>query len=101
MEVRSHLVDKMPKPAPAGAIEIRRRWYDEDPAKRDEIAGLEFGCPCGCGNNSWLPLEGPQAWTRDTSKSVELTELTLTPSILQTFDCKWHGYLTDGVFRSC
>jgi hypothetical protein len=65
-------------------------------------AGIHFVCPCGCGDvcgiafRNYKDQKGP-IWTWDGSRD----EPTCTPSILRIGGCAWHGYLTDGVFRSC
>jgi hypothetical protein len=64
--------------------------------------GLEFCCPCGCGDESWLPLvmqgqpHDQHAWGWDGNKQ----QPTLTPSIRRTYGCKFHGYLQAGVWTS-
>jgi hypothetical protein len=59
---------------------------------------MMFVCPCGCGDLCGVTLKPvvPTGWewNRDFDKP------TLTPSILINRG-HWHGYLTDGVFRSC
>jgi len=96
--VKSFLVPSVRdlRPVPPGAIEPRR--ID------DEWVGLAFGCPCGCGLESWLNFTDPDhpqlgGWGPRPAKDADMTRLTLTPSILQTFPCRWHGFLTDGEFR--
>lgn len=64
-----------------------------------KVAGLLFICPCGCGSLGFLSIrkidEHPSwVWNGDREKP------TMTPSIQKTTPCRWHGYLTDGVFRS-
>ena len=65
-------------------------------------AGVRFICPCGCGNESWMAFSerdspGP-AWDWNGSREHP----TLTPSVFNSgMPCQWHGYLTDGVWRSC
>lgn len=54
--------------------------------------GIQFNCPCGCG--SMLGASFPR-WTFDADK------ITLTPSVRRLDGCKWHGFLTDGVFTFC
>ena len=62
-----------------------------------EVLGMGFVCPCGCGNESWLPVTEPgPVWAWDGNVDAP----TLTPSILNRF-CKYHGFLTNGVFESC
>jgi hypothetical protein len=64
----------------------------------NEITGMTFLCPCGCGNMSFLNFdtEAPGAvWmlTGDANKP------TVRPSVHQTgMPCRWHGYLTTGVW---
>lgn len=73
-----------------GAVEFREL--------NDVVRGIAFRCPCGCGYESWLPLNREGGWNWDGNREAP----TCTPSILQSgLPCKWHGYLTDGEFRSC
>lgn len=67
-----------------------------------EIVGMIEMCPCGCGATCGINFDVPKGrpspkWTWNGSKDKP----TLTPSILRTAGCRWHGFLTDGVFRSC
>ncbi len=62
---------------------------------------LSFLCPCGCGDLCGIRIrsDGVQdgkawGWNLDREKP------TTTPSIAVNGN-HWHGYLTDGVFRSC
>jgi hypothetical protein len=62
-----------------------------------KIASLWFTCPCGCGAIAAVtvnPAYG-KAWAWNGSEDKPTT----TPSILRTHGCKWHGWLTDGIFR--
>ena len=68
------------------------------------VAGMNFMCPCGCGDKSALcfstyPKDKPAdaRWIWNGSREAP----TLTPSILRTMGCKWHGFLTDGIFKQC
>ena len=81
---------------------------DGNPVPKREGVGISFDCPCGCGDRTYTPFENPldggpsragghPAWQR-TGDTFET--LTLKPSILRTLGCKWHGYLTNGEFRS-
>lgn len=74
-----------------GAIEFRE--FD------GQVRGIAFRCPCGCGYESWLPVQREErGWEWNGSREAP----SLTPSILQSgLPCKWHGYLTAGEFRSC
>jgi len=67
-----------------------------DRAKR---IGMLFMCPCGCGERGSLDFrkENKPRWNWDDNEESP----TLTPSVLRTSGCKWHGYLTDGVWEEC
>lgn len=67
-----------------------------------ELCGLAYMCPCGCGAEGLLQFRGLSvddhpSWIWDGNRDAP----TLTPSILRTRGCRWHGFLTAGVFRSC
>ena len=69
------------------------------PPSADGIRRLSFLCPCGCGMLCGInvgPADGAKvwAWNGDEEKP------TATPSININMG-HWHGYLTDGVFKSC
>lgn len=74
-------------------------WAGND--EPDELFCLYFTCPCGCGRVHAIPvhsgekLDGHWLWNGSKEKP------TLTPSILATVGCRWHGFLTDGVFKQC
>lgn len=58
---------------------------------------LSFVCPCGCGMANQMPVYSGETgygwkWNGDRVKP------TLTPSIQQMSTCRWHGYLTDGMW---
>lgn len=59
---------------------------------------MHFLCPCGCGVLAGVTVKPVTAngwdWNGDLEKP------TVKPSIRIDRD-HWHGYLTDGVFRSC
>lgn len=62
------------------------------------IFGMMFLCPCGCGDLGSMNFDnGPdkKGWHWNGNELHPTTK----PSILQG-KCKWHGYLTDGIFRS-
>ena len=74
--------------------------------KQDRICGLVEICPCGCGAEGGISFVGPTYGTREESQGRPLWDWngsqdkpTITPSIQRTGGCRWHGYLTDGVFR--
>ncbi|MDR7034479.1 DUF6527 family protein [Mesorhizobium sp. BE184] len=62
---------------------------------------MSYSCPCGCGRLANLlvgkgvkpELSPSWNWNGSTDKP------TLTPSVHHVGH--WHGYLTDGVWRSC
>lgn len=63
---------------------------------------ISFLCPCGCGSFAGVRVRDDgvndgkaHGWNRSEDKP------TTTPSILLIGGCNWHGYLTDGVFKSC
>ena len=67
---------------------------------RASHAGMNYVCPCGCGALGSLPFrnETPErpSWVWDGNVEIP----TLTPSVQRTVGCKWHGFLTDGVWRT-
>lgn len=79
------------------------------PVPERKGTGIAFDCPCGCGERVALhfknPLDGGESTAADrvswqrTGDSFE--NLTLRPSILRLGGCAWHGFLTDGEFKSC
>ncbi len=82
-------------PQPAGAFE----YFHAGPGF-DEIAGMLFVCPCGCGEIYWIAFRGHQApgrpaWDWDGNRDSP----TLTPSLHLILDCGWHGFLRAGVFE--
>ena len=80
---------------------------------RGELADrLAFACP-GCAQWGSIACvkpgevdahpaagSGPR-WQITKGELADPTTLTLSPSIHCVGCCGWHGYLTDGVFRSC
>lgn len=62
-----------------------------------EINGLLFICPCGCGSMGGVRFKGPSPkWDWDGN----IENPTITPSIQFMTGCKWHGFLTNGEFKS-
>jgi len=78
--------------APAGSI----KFYD---GPDYHPAGFHYQCPCGCGTVGGVRVAGDHAWTWNGSRDKP----TVRPSVLlSTKDGPhWHGWLTDGVWRSC
>jgi len=78
----------------AGSIEYRER-------QDGSVGGIAFVCPCGCGNESYLPLRGhgpPHEWDWDGNREAP----TLSPSVFNTgMPCQWHGWLRAGEWKSC
>lgn len=78
-----------------------------DPIPERKGMGVTFDCPCGCGEFVAIPftnpLDGgdpvrrPTTWDR-TGETLE--NLTLKPSLQRLGACRWHGYLTNGEFKS-
>ena len=66
-------------------------------------AGLNFQCPCGCGDLLGIRFLNDKGqvdstcWTFDGNDA----EPTCTPSIKHTDRCQWHGFLTKGYFTTC
>lgn len=68
----------------------------------DGHAGMIICCPCGCRGL------GATAFRNNTKTAAPKWDWdgneespTLTPSIQRTSECRWHGYLTAGVFKPC
>lgn len=76
-----------------GAIDLRTFHADST------VAGAGFICPCGCGQEGYLPFmpEASPSW----EWNGDMQRPTLTPSILQRNGCRWHGYLRNGVWEWC
>ena len=75
-------------------------WVSE-PDPDDQVRSFWYCCPCGCGRRAPLlvgekfkPEDGP-SWNWNGS----LDQATLTPSVNHVDH--WHGFLTDGAWRSC
>jgi hypothetical protein len=68
-----------------------------------QVIDLAFCCPCGCGVVSGIridtgnPRQPEPKWQWNGNENCP----TVTPSIRKLNGCKWHGFLTDGVFWSC
>lgn len=68
--------------------------------KDRDIAGMIYCCPCGCGRLGSLqfrPATREDAASWEWNGSTE--KPTLNPSVHHVGH--WHGWLTDGVWRSC
>lgn len=62
---------------------------------------VHYVCPCGCKELMALPVKvGPKqdgAWEWDGNSDVP----TLSPSIKRLDKCRFHGYLTKGIWTFC
>lgn len=90
--VEVSLVDSIvARGAPAGAIKYFKT-ADHDPA------GFNFQCPCGCRTMGTVNLS-PGGWEWNGSRDKP----TVRPSVQLSTHAgpHWHGWLTDGVWRSC
>lgn len=92
-------------------IESADIWGDDRPGafgfNPDALTGscsLVYRCPCGCGDLRTIPIvygpcpgtgHGPWGWNGDTTKP------TTTPSIRHVDNCRFHGFLTAGVWQFC
>jgi hypothetical protein len=64
--------------------------------------GMFYVCPCGCGTQGYLGFRGLSdpphpSWEWDGNPD----QPTLSPSIQRTAGCRWHGYLTKGMWQGC
>lgn len=77
-----------------------RLWPDTD-----QVGGMAFMCPCGCGFECWIALENDQLEARPGAMwkwNGNEDKPTLTPSVFNTgLKCKWHGWLSDGEWKPC
>lgn len=98
--VRAILVESLWKeggePEAAGSF----KFYKQSGS--DEPSGLHFVCPCGCGAVLGIAFRNPDGqtgplWQWNGSRDKPST----TPSVRRIGGCEWHGYLTDGEFRTC
>lgn len=105
------LIDLKPRFVSSGGEGSFRRDAKGDliPLPERVGVGIIFQCPCGtCNTESFIPFKNPISGgppvevRRDTWQRTgeDFETLTLRPSILRKSGCGWHGYLTDGVFKS-
>lgn len=57
-----------------------------------EFKGSNHLCLCGCGHPCYLPIK-PGEWYL----SINNGKPTISPSILQRFDCESHYIITNGI----
>lgn len=72
------------------------RENDDQPPTR-----MIFLCPCGCGAFPGVHVGGEPGKQPVWNWNGDLDKPTISPSIQVIGGCNWHGFLTDGVFRSC
>jgi hypothetical protein len=64
---------------------------------QEKIVGMGFDCPCGCGERGMVlfyKLDNHDAWKWDGNEDKP----TLTPSIQRNTSCRWHGFMTKGMW---
>jgi uncharacterized protein DUF6527 len=59
---------------------------------------IYYCCPCGCGERMSLPIATGDKRDRYWKWDGNREEPTLEPSIKRLNGCKYHGYLTRGVW---
>lgn len=91
-------------PVPATYVDKIHLWDSETPGEYTFVANesvLLFICPCGCGSFTRLPVAPPPkrdgAWMWDGN----VEKPTIQPSIRQLSGCKFHGFLTEGIWTFC
>ncbi len=57
-----------------------------------EFRGSKHLCLCGCGHDCFLPIKQGE-WNLENNNG----KVTITPSILQRFECKSHYIIKNGV----
>lgn len=81
-----------------------------NPVPKRSGVGIGFDCPCGSseclrvyiGFTNPLDGQGPYTQSPRWDRTGDTFEtLTLSPSIQRLDNCKWHGYLRNGVFERC
>lgn len=96
MEVQSERVHRFEDLKKSGQFMLTSR------AGTTAHTGLLAVCPCGCGEFCGISFDVPEAaglhgpkWKWDGNEEAP----TITPSIRRIDGCKWHGWLTAGVFK--
>lgn len=79
-----------------------------EPVPRREGIGITCDCPCDdpdCDSPLFVHFENPLDGKPATTQSPKwkrtgetFDNMTLRPSLKRMDGCKWHGYLTNGVF---
>lgn len=57
----------------------------------EKYGGIGHLCLCGCGHKVWLPIQKGE-WTLHKNENGTIS---LTPSILQRFECRSHYIITN------
>ena len=99
--------------APDGIDALPGDCQRREPYRGETVPRLMFACPgCGqwgsiaCGSPKptggvgGVRLAGP-SWEIVAGSLDDATTLSLSPSIHCQGCCGWHGYLTNGEFKSC
>lgn len=67
----------------------------------DKPTRLIFNCPCGCGSFPGVHVGGEPGNQPVWNWNGDMEKPTITPSIQIIGGCKLHGFLTNGVFKTC
>lgn len=87
------------------AVKVANIWSEDPPVAGhyqfdENDRGIVYGCPCGCGQLRCVPIstgvKQPGSWLWDGNHERP----TLQPSIQIVGSCKWHGFLTNGHWRT-
>lgn len=78
---------------PAGSI----KFYD---AEGHSPSGFHFQCLCGCGDIGAVKVAGAGAWTF-WNGSRDKPTVRESVALATNGGPHWHGWLTDGGWRSC
>jgi hypothetical protein len=68
---------------------------------------LMFSCPCGCGSLHMIHVyttdtdNTPKGYGNGWKWNGDREKPTLSLSLQINSACRWHGYLTNGVFKKC
>lgn len=84
-------------------------WQDGKPLPYREAVGVTFDCPCGCGVPLAVLFRNPVDGGAPITKKLPTWErtgddfetMTLSPSILRTHGCGWHGWVRNGEIVAC
>lgn len=74
-------------------------FYFEEHSGRDYIT---WCCPCGCGDMRQIAVQpGAAPGNRVWGWNGDQVRPTLQPSIRYMTGCRWHGFLTSGMWTPC